>query len=71
MNVWSIKECATVFSETLKTLKSELSKKESGDYLVWDKDDKYSMEFVAACANIRAHIFGIEKKSLFDIKCKY
>lgn len=70
MNVWSIKECATVFSESLEVLKNELSKKGSGDYLVWDKDDKYSMEFVTACANIRSHIFGIEKKSLFDTKCK-
>ena len=26
------------------------------------------MEFVTACANLRSHIFGIERKSLFDIK---
>lgn len=42
-----------------------------GDHLVWDKDDKNAMDFVAACANIRAHIFGIPQKTRFDIKCKY
>ena len=41
-----------------------------GDHLVWDKDDKYAMDFVAACANIRAHIFGIALNSRFQIKCK-
>lgn len=42
----------------------------TGDHLVWDKDDKSAMDFVAACANIRAHIFGIAQKTRFDIKCK-
>ena len=42
-----------------------------GDNLVWDKDDKNAMDFVASCANIRAHIFGIPQKTRFDIKCKY
>lgn len=41
-----------------------------GDDLVWDKDDKDSMDFVTACANIRAHIFGIPQKTRFDVKCK-
>lgn len=41
------------------------------DHLVWDKDDKNAMDFVASCANIRAHIFGIPQKTRFDIKCKY
>lgn len=70
MQVWDISKCAWVLSESLAALKSELAKKPEGDYLVWDKDDKHAMEFVASCANIRAHIFNIEQKSLFDIKCK-
>jgi ubiquitin-like 1-activating enzyme E1 B len=40
------------------------------DHLVWDKDDKNGMDFVASCANIRAHIFSIPQKTRFDIKCK-
>ena len=35
------------------------------------QDDKVSMDFVAAAANLRAHVFGIQKKSRFDIKCMY
>ncbi len=35
---------------------------------MWDKDDEPGMNFVAACGNIRAHIFHIEQKSLFEIK---
>jgi Repeat in ubiquitin-activating (UBA) protein. len=42
-----------------------------GDHLMWDKDDRSAMDFVASCANIRAHIFGIPQKTRFDIKCKY
>jgi hypothetical protein len=41
------------------------------DHLVWDKDDNNAMDFVASCANIRAHIFSIPQKTRFDIKCKY
>jgi ubiquitin-like 1-activating enzyme E1 B len=42
-----------------------------GDHLVWDKDDKNAMDFVASCANVRAYIFGIPQKTRFDIKCEY
>ncbi len=35
---------------------------------MWDKDDEPAMDFVAACANIRAHIFSIPNKSRFDVK---
>ena len=40
-------------------------------YLIWDKDDVPSMDFVTACANLRAHIFGIPQKSRFDVKGKF
>ena len=35
---------------------------------MWDKDDESAMDFVAACSNIRSHIFGISQKTRFDIK---
>lgn len=41
-----------------------------GDHLVWDKDNRFAMDFVAACANIRSKVFGIAQKSRFDIKCE-
>lgn len=69
--VWNLQECGDVFQECLARLKFECKKLNEGDHLVWDKDDKYGMDFVAASANIRAHIFGISQKSRFEIKCNY
>ena len=37
-------------------------------YLIWDKDDEASMDFVTPCAMLRAHILGIGQKSRFDVK---
>lgn len=68
MKVWSLPKCARVFSNTVETLKKDL---EGKNFLVWDKDDKMAMDFVTACANIRAHIFGIQTKSRFEIKCEF
>lgn len=68
MQVWSLSKCSKVFASSVSILKEELSNK---NFLVWDKDDKPAMDFVTACTNIRAHIFSIDQKSRFEIKCKY
>ncbi|CAG9832813.1 unnamed protein product [Diabrotica balteata] len=65
MQVWSISKCAKVFESTVSILKKDLSNK---SFLVWDKDDQPGMDFVTACANVRAHIFSIPTKSRFEIK---
>ncbi|XP_068967590.1 SUMO-activating enzyme subunit 2 [Bombus flavifrons] len=68
---WSISKCGAVFAESVKNLSSNLKnlqEKSPNNHLVWDKDDQSSMDFVAACANIRAYIFGIPQKTRFDIK---
>lgn len=67
MQVWSLSKCAKVFASSINTLKNQLGDK---SFLVWDKDDKPALDFVTACANVRAHIFSIPQKSRFDIKCK-
>lgn len=36
--------------------------------LVFDKDDKDAVDFVTACANLRAMCFAIPTKSRFDVK---
>lgn len=36
--------------------------------LVFDKDDVDTLDFVTACANLRATVFGIDPKSKFDTK---
>uniref|UniRef100_A0AAG5D958 SUMO-activating enzyme subunit n=1 Tax=Anopheles atroparvus TaxID=41427 RepID=A0AAG5D958_ANOAO len=61
-------QSAKVFGESIKALRESFTKLPEGDHLVWDKDDKHAMDFVAACANIRAEIFGIPRKSRFDVK---
>ncbi|XP_063363294.1 SUMO-activating enzyme subunit 2 [Cydia amplana] len=66
--VWSVHECAQVFATSCKALQAELTARPPGDHLVWDKDDKSAMDFVTACANVRAHIFNIPTKSRFEIK---
>uniref|UniRef100_A0A182WFG0 SUMO-activating enzyme subunit n=1 Tax=Anopheles minimus TaxID=112268 RepID=A0A182WFG0_9DIPT len=61
-------ETVKLFAESIKALELAFTKLPDGDHLVWDKDDKDAMDFVAACANIRAHIFDIPRKSRFEIK---
>lgn len=69
---WSISKCGSIFAESIKNLNQALKasqEKSLTNFLVWDKDDQHAMDFVAACANIRAYIFGIPQKTRFDIKC--
>lgn len=68
--IWSLEECAKVLQDSITAIKEDFGKLAEGDHLVWDKDDKNAMDFVAACANIRSYVFGIAQKSRFDIKCK-
>lgn len=68
--VWNLRECTKVFAASLDELQKEYSSLAIDDHLVWDKDEKPHMDFVAACANIRARIFNIGQKSRFEMKCK-
>jgi ubiquitin-like 1-activating enzyme E1 B len=43
----------------------------SSAILSFDKDDDDTLDFVAAAANLRSLVFGIEIKSKFDIKRKW
>jgi ubiquitin-like 1-activating enzyme E1 B len=72
---WSIEENFKVFKDSLQRLSSTLRKAQSSisngnapAILTFDKDDKDTLDFVAAAANLRSIIFGIEPKSEFDIK---
>ncbi|KAI9866814.1 MAG: E1 ubiquitin-activating protein uba2 [Trichoglossum hirsutum] len=73
--VWSLPEDFVVFSDSLRRLSARLqdaqAKAADGDaspFLTFDKDDDDTLDFVAASANLRSIIFGIETKSKFDIK---
>lgn len=76
--VWTLAENVAVFKASLETLSKqmqELKSKVEADaappVLTFDKDDKDTLDFVAASANLRSHIFGIDMKSEFDIKRMY
>ncbi|XP_043195202.1 SUMO-activating enzyme subunit 2-like isoform X1 [Amphibalanus amphitrite] len=66
--LWPPAECAAVLERAVGRLKEQLAARPDGDHLVWDKDDENGMDFVAACANLRAHCFGIRLNTRFTIK---
>ncbi|EAQ86805.1 hypothetical protein CHGG_08058 [Chaetomium globosum CBS 148.51] len=72
--VWSLEENLVVLNDSLDRLsKRVLDMKNTGDgppdaIITFDKDDEDTLDFVAASANIRSTLFGIDRKSKFDIK---
>lgn len=64
--VWTLQDNMKVFCYSIR----ELSKRvKAGETTIeFDKDDKVTLDFVAAAANLRAHIFGIPMQSEWDIK---
>lgn len=73
--VWTLEESLVVFNDSLGRLSKrmlELKKAHNGSgpapTIEFDKDDDDTLDFVAASANIRSTIFGIERKSRFDTK---
>lgn len=62
---WTLEESFVVLRHSLKRLQKRVS---AGASLEFDKDDVDTLDFVAAAANIRSHIFHIPTKSKFDIK---
>jgi len=64
--IWTIHECGLMFQKCVMELKERFL--QSGEPLVWDKDDDTAMDFVAATANIRSKIFHIAVQSRFDVK---
>ncbi|KAI8625801.1 ThiF family protein [Xylariaceae sp. FL1651] len=73
--VWTLEENLVVFNDSLSRLSKRILdlKKQYGEnspqaIITFDKDDEDTLDFVAASANIRSHVFGIERKSRFDIK---
>lgn len=72
---WTLAENVAVFSASLKRLSNRLEELKANvdtgnapPILSFDKDDKDTLDFVAAAANLRSIIFDIETRSEFDIK---
>ncbi|KAG1456510.1 hypothetical protein G6F56_006814 [Rhizopus delemar] len=69
--VWSLEENFLAFKQSAIKLSSRLleeKEKDQSAILSFDKDDEDAIEFVTAASNLRAHIFTIATKSLFDVK---
>jgi ubiquitin-like 1-activating enzyme E1 B len=73
--VWSLEESLVAFNDSLDRLSKRMSQLKEGKdaslpdpVITFDKDDEDTLDFVAASANIRSTVFGIERKSRFDIK---
>ncbi|XP_037085820.1 LOW QUALITY PROTEIN: SUMO-activating enzyme subunit 2-like [Pollicipes pollicipes] len=66
--LWAPAECAAVLQRSVASLRLQLRQRPDGGHLLWDKDDADAMDFVAACANLRAHCFGIALNTRFTIK---
>jgi len=64
--LWSLQECVRAFEDTVKEIWK--TRREDIGSLTFDKDDVVAMKFVTAASNLRSHVFGIERKSLFDVK---
>ncbi|KAK5015750.1 E1 ubiquitin-activating protein uba2 [Cryomyces antarcticus] len=69
-STWTLAENYAVFASSLERLSDRLKQEEATaePILSFDKDDKDTLDFVAASANLRSIIFGIETKSEFEIK---
>ncbi len=74
-HIWSLEENMVVFNDSLDRLSTRMleMKKAQNDcgpepIIEFDKDDIDTLDFVTASANIRSTLFGIDRKSRFDIK---
>ncbi|KAK0706997.1 hypothetical protein B0T26DRAFT_744069 [Lasiosphaeria miniovina] len=73
--IWSLEENLVVFNDSLDRLSKRILDMKAAQngpaqdtIITFDKDDEDTLDFVAASANIRSTLFGIERKSKFDIK---
>ena len=70
-STWTLAENFAVFCDSLRRLSLKLQQAQANDastVLSFDKDDDDALDFVAASANMRSIVFGIETRSKFDIK---
>lgn len=64
--VWSVEENLAVFCYSLDTLSNRA---QAGEQVIdFDKDDKDTLDFVSAAANLRSQVFGIPMNSEWEIK---
>jgi len=65
--VLSLRESAEQFVASVLAMWAPDRRSAIGD-ASFDKDDSVALDFVTASANMRSHVFNIERKSKFDVK---
>ncbi len=75
---WTLAENFSIFCDSLRRLSARIQYIQTNGAvdkgqptLTFDKDDDDTLDFVAAGANLRSTIFGIETRSKFDIKRRF
>lgn len=64
--VWTLQDNMKVFCYSIGMLSARVK---AGEIAIeFDKDDKDTLDFVTAAANLRSHVFGIPLQSEWDIK---
>ncbi|KAK8146393.1 E1 ubiquitin-activating protein uba2 [Beauveria asiatica] len=73
--IWTLEENLAVFNDSLERLSKRAIQPNKAQgpsdlepIIAFDKDDIDTLDFVTASANIRSTVFGIERKSRFDVK---
>jgi len=66
--VWTPSECLAELCSCVAELWGDASKSGAIGKYAFDKDDKISMRFVAAAANLRGSVFKIESLNFHDVK---
>ncbi|KAM3454062.1 hypothetical protein MY3296_003330 [Beauveria thailandica] len=73
--IWTLEENLAVFNDSLERLSKRVIQPNKAQgpsdlepIIAFDKDDIDTLDFVTASANIRSTVFGIERKSRFDVK---
>ncbi|KAF9583516.1 E1 ubiquitin-activating protein uba2 [Lunasporangiospora selenospora] len=68
---WTLQETADVFCKSLEQLTIRFQSMRESDAeasIQFDKDDEDCLDFVTATSNLRAHVYGIEEKTRFQVK---
>lgn len=75
---WTLIENFAVFLDSVRRLSNRIEETRANaktgnnaPILTFDKDDVDTLDFVAASANLRSIVFGIDSRSKFDIKRAY
>jgi len=66
--VWTPSECLAELCAVTMEVWGDAAKSAEVGSLAFDKDDKLSMRFVAAAANLRGSVFGIASLCFHDVK---